>query len=193
MEQTVWVCLLCLTAGLLSHALDCSSQTAGCAGGQLRGAGLQGSNIGRTQPITRPGSRGAIGSVGHTDILQQLQVLSRQKRQLERSAPTHLGPASLPGAVSVKGFPNMLIQAERARRHLGHTGTKKKNKVKSRVGSYSLIVHDSSSPLQVTRVRRQLQEPPKKGKTGRSGAYSVLGDPVIERPKRSAQKRKNPK
>ncbi|XP_062335298.1 uncharacterized protein si:dkey-12l12.1 isoform X2 [Osmerus eperlanus] len=156
MEQTVWVCLLCLTAGLLSHALDCSSQTAGCAGGQLRGAGLQGSNIGRTQPITRPGSRGAIGSVGHTDILQQLQ-------------------------------------AERARRHLGHTGTKKKNKVKSRVGSYSLIVHDSSSPLQVTRVRRQLQEPPKKGKTGRSGAYSVLGDPVIERPKRSAQKRKNPK
>lgn len=38
------------------------------------------------------------------------QVLSRRKRQLEQRGHTHLSHSSLPGAVSVRGFPNTLIQ-----------------------------------------------------------------------------------
>ncbi|PWA18078.1 hypothetical protein CCH79_00004268 [Gambusia affinis] len=35
--------------------------------------------------------------------------------------------------------------------------------------------------FQVTRVRRQVKlDPPKRGKSGRSGAFSVLGDPQVD-------------
>lgn len=39
-----------------------------------------------------------------------LQVLFRRKRQMQRRGATHLSQSHLPGAVSVKGFPNTLIQ-----------------------------------------------------------------------------------
>lgn len=42
-----------------------------------------------------------------------LQVLFRRKRQMEQRGATHLRQAHLPGAVSVKGFPNTLIQVNR--------------------------------------------------------------------------------
>ncbi|KAG8009404.1 hypothetical protein GBF38_017681 [Nibea albiflora] len=123
MGFTIWLCVLCLQASLLSHALDCSGATQGelCVSGQT-----------------------ADG-----------QALFRRKRQLEHRGSTHLSHSSLPGAVSVKGFPNTLIQ--------------------------------------VVRARRQVKiEPPNRRNSGRSGAFSVLGDPQNdgqeERPKRSIQK-----
>ncbi|XP_070784606.1 uncharacterized protein [Enoplosus armatus] len=177
MGFTIWLCVLCLQASLLSHALDCSGATQGelCVGGQT--------------------------ADGQYDDQKQQRALSltegqvfRRKRQLERRGPTHLSHSSLPGAVSVKGFPNTLIQADRSRRHLAQAAIKKKNKRKSRVGSFSLLSNDkTSNPLQVTRARRQVKiDPPKRGKTGRSGSLSVLGDPLNDgqndRPKRSIQK-----
>lgn len=42
-----------------------------------------------------------------------LQVFFRRKRQLERRGPTHLSHSGLPGAVSVRGFPNTLIQVRK--------------------------------------------------------------------------------
>lgn len=44
-----------------------------------------------------------------------LQGMFRRKRQLERRGPTHLSPSNVPGAVSVKGFPNTLIQVNHSR------------------------------------------------------------------------------
>lgn len=165
MGFTIWLCVLCLQASLLSHALDCS------------GAG-QGEPCvrGRTADAQRDNQRPLSPAEG--------LVLLRRKRQLERRGPTHLSHFSLPGAVTVKGFPNTLIQADRSRRHLIQAANKKKNKRKPRVGSLSLLSNDKkSTPLQfqVSRARRQLKlEPPKRGSSGRSGAYSVLGDPLAE-------------
>ncbi|CAB1340691.1 unnamed protein product [Coregonus sp. 'balchen'] len=108
----------------------------------------------------------------------------------------------LPGSFSAKGFPNTLIevQTERTRRHLGQSGTKKKNKHKSRVGSFSLLSNNNPrTSLQVTRVRRQVQNERKKVKPrGRPGAFSVLARPsksasLGQRRKRSAQKKKQTK
>ena len=42
--------------------------------------------------------------------VSSLQVLLRRKRHLELRGPTHLSHSSRPGAISVKGFPNTLIQ-----------------------------------------------------------------------------------
>ncbi|KAM6977641.1 uncharacterized protein FYW47_002418 [Aplochiton taeniatus] len=142
MELTVWMCVLCLQASLLSQALDCSG----------------------TAPGTDCVTEQSDGDQG----------LGRQRRQLERRGPTHLSRSSLPGSVSVKGFPNSLILAERARRHLGQTGSKKKKSRKSRVGSFSLLSNDPTNSLQVTRARRQLKPGMKKGRSENSGAYSVL-------------------
>ncbi|CAK6971254.1 uncharacterized protein si:dkey-12l12.1 [Scomber scombrus] len=178
MGFTIWLCVLCLQASLLSHALDCSGATQGelCVSGQTADE----QNDDQRQQRALP--------------LKEGLVLFRRKRQLERRGPTHVSHSSQPGAVSVKGFPNTLIQADRSRRHLPQAATKKKNKRKSRVGSFSLLSNDkTSTPLQVTRAKRQVKnEMPKRGKSGRSGAFSVLGDPQIDeqsdRSKRSIRK-----
>ncbi|XP_038582722.1 uncharacterized protein si:dkey-12l12.1 [Micropterus salmoides] len=176
MGFTIWLCVLCLQASLLSHALDCSGATQGelCVSGQTADGQYDDQKQQRALPLT------------------DAQVSFRRKRQLERRGPTHMSHSSLPGAVSVKGFPNTLIQqTDRSRRHLIQAA---KKKPKSRVGSYSLLFNDKkSNPLQVVRARRQVKiEPPKRGKTGRSGAFSVLGDPLNDgqndRPKRSIWK-----
>ncbi|CAN9506176.1 unnamed protein product [Ophioblennius macclurei] len=168
MGFTIWLCALCLQASLLSHALDCSgsSRAEPCVRGRTADAQWED----QTQQRALPSA-------------QEL-VLFRRKRQLERRGPTHLSHFSLPGAVTVKGFPNTLIQSDRSRRHLIQAANKKKNKRKPRVGSFSLLSNDKkSTPLQfqVTRAKRQLKlEPPKRGNSGRSGAFSVLGDPQNE-------------
>lgn len=176
MGFTIWLCVLCLQASLLSHALDCSGATQGelCVSGQT----ADGQNDDQKQQRALP--------------LTEKLVLFRRKRQLERRGPTHLSHSSLPGAVSVKGFPNTLIQADRSRRHLVQAANKKKNKRKSRVGSFSLLSNDKkSTPLQVTRARRQVKIELPKRNTSRSGSFSVLGDPQNDgendRPKRSIQ------
>ncbi|XP_071341484.1 uncharacterized protein [Trachinotus anak] len=165
MGFAIWLCVLCLQASLLSHALDCSGATQGelCVSGQTADGQYDDQMQQRALPLTEG------------------LVLFRRKRQLERRGPTHLSHSSLPGAVSVKGFPNALIQADRSRRHLVQAGTKKKKRI-SRVGSFSLLSNNNkSTPLQITRARRQVKpDPPKKGKSGRSGAFSVLGDPQNE-------------
>ncbi|XP_043959854.1 uncharacterized protein si:dkey-12l12.1 [Gambusia affinis] len=167
MGFSVWLCVLCLQASLLSHALDCSEGSQGelCAAGQTADR----------QHDDKRQQRGP-------HLPEQLDLF-RRKRQLERRGPTHLSHPNLPGAVSVKGFPNTLIQADRSRRHLPQTAlNKKKNKRKHRPGSFSLLSNDkTANPLQVTRVRRQVKlDPPKRGKSGRSGAFSVLGDPQVD-------------
>ncbi|XP_029556455.1 uncharacterized protein LOC115154406 isoform X2 [Salmo trutta] len=153
MEAALWVCLsfLCLQGSLLqfTHGADCTgtSQGKNCVSGQTTG-----------------------GKMWLDDDMTSDVPLDRQKRQLGRNS-------LLPGSFSAKGFPNTLInvQTERARRHLGQSGTKK-NKYKSRVGSFSLLSNNNpSASLQVTRVRRQVQNERKKAKPkGRPGAYSLM-------------------
>ncbi|KAM4543638.1 uncharacterized protein V3H82_021528 [Fundulus diaphanus] len=166
MGFSVWLCVLCLQASLLSHALDCSEGSQGelCAGGATADR----------QHDDKRQQRGL-------HLGEQLDLL-RRKRQLERRGPTHLSHPSLPGAVSVKGYPNTLIQADRSRRHLTQAANKKKKMHKHRPGYLSLLSNDkTANPLQVTRVRRQVKlDPSKRGKSGRSGAFSVLGDPQID-------------
>ncbi|XP_050922550.1 uncharacterized protein si:dkey-12l12.1 [Lates calcarifer] len=173
MGFTIWLCVLCLQASLLSHALDCSGATQGelCVSGQTADGQYDDQKQQRALPLTEG------------------LVLLRRKRQFERRGPTHLSHSSLPGAVSVKGFPNTLIQADRSRRHLGQAANKKKKRI-SRVGSFSLLSNDKkSNPLQVIRARRQVKPtPPKKGKSGRSGAFSVLGDPQNEEQNNRSQR-----
>lgn len=169
MGFTLWLCALCLQASLLSHALHGSAASPGELSVRRRTADAQGD--GQTQPRALPFADGL--------------VLFRRKRHLERRGPAHLSHFGLPGAVSAKGFPNTLIQADRSRRHLIQAANKKKNKRKPRVGSFSLLSNnkESSTPLQfqVTRARRQLKlEPPKRGNSGRTGAYSILGNPQSE-------------
>ncbi|XP_061522762.1 uncharacterized protein si:dkey-12l12.1 isoform X2 [Phycodurus eques] len=159
MGFTVWLCLLCLQASLLSHALDCSG--------------------------------GSPADLCVNTQTTDEQVLLRRKRQLEKRGHAYPVHSNLPGVISAKGFPNSLIQADRSRRHLAQAANKKKNKRKSRVGSFSLLSNDKkSNPLQVIRARRQVtNEQPKYGNSGRSEAFSVLGDPQNDRhngrPKRS--------
>ncbi|XP_076014357.1 uncharacterized protein LOC143006897 isoform X1 [Genypterus blacodes] len=178
MGLTVWLCVLCLQASLLSHALDCSgTQREVCVSGHATDTqydDLPSADIARNQAL----------------------MLLRQRRQLERRGHTHLRHNSLPGSISVRGFPNTLIQADRARRHLAQAGNKKKSKRKSRVGSFSLLSNYPSTPLQITRARRQVPTDSAKGgrgKSGRTGAFSVLSDSKTEaqndRPKRGVQKK----
>ncbi|KAM7369994.1 hypothetical protein PAMP_011281 [Pampus punctatissimus] len=176
MGFAIWLCVLCLQASLLSHALHCSGETQGdlCVSGQTADE----QNGDQRQQRALP--------------LKEGLVFFRHKRQLERTGPTHLSHHNLPGVVSVKGSPNTLIQADRSRRHLAQTASKRKNKRKSRVGSFSLLSNMRSTPLQVTRAKRQVKNEPPKRKSGRSGAFSVLGDPQndgqADRTKRSIQK-----
>ncbi|XP_034718056.1 uncharacterized protein si:dkey-12l12.1 [Etheostoma cragini] len=178
MGFTIWLCVLCLQASLLSHALDCSGATQGelCVSGQTADGQYDDHKQQRALPLT-----------------EEL-ILFRRKRQLEQRGPTHLSHSGLPGAVSIKGFPNTLIQADWARRHLAlQAANKKKKKLKSRLGSFSLLSNDkTSNPLQVIRARRQVKIEPPKRNSGRSGAFSVLGDPLNDgqndRPKRSIKR-----
>ncbi|KAK5850214.1 hypothetical protein PBY51_014481 [Eleginops maclovinus] len=192
MGFTIWLCALCLQASLLSHALDCSAaQGELCVSAQTADAQYEDQKQQRALPL--PEGLGDVQELMPRSVVvvltvSPLQVLFRRKRQLERRGPTHMSHNSLPGAVTAKGFPNSLIQADRSRRHL------KKKPRKSRAGTYSLLSNDKTAPLQVIRVRRQEKlDPPKRANTGRSGAFSVLGDPQAdgqsERPKRSTQKR----
>ncbi|XP_071270880.1 uncharacterized protein [Salvelinus alpinus] len=183
MEAALWVFLtfLCLQGSLpqLTHGADCTgtSQGKNCVSGQTTGgkkeglARLEPSAARKTQNQKQP-QRGKLGAFSALGIRPDYDLPSvRQKRQLGRNS-------LLPGSFSAKGFPNTLIkvQTERARRHLGQSGTKK-NKYKSRVGSFSLLRNNNpSASLQVTRVRRQVQNERKKVKPrGRPGAYSLMG------------------
>ncbi|XP_052339153.1 uncharacterized protein LOC127912820 [Oncorhynchus keta] len=175
MEVALWVCLsfLCLQGSLpqLTHGADCTgtSQENNCVSGQTTGGKNEG--LVRLKPsAARKTHNQKQPQMWLGDDLQSDVLLDRQKRQLGRNS-------LLPGSFSAKGFPNTLIkvQTERARRHLGQSGTKK-NKYKSRVGSFSLLSNNPSASLQVTRVRRQVQNERKRGKPrGRVGAYSVAG------------------
>ncbi|XP_034050303.1 uncharacterized protein si:dkey-12l12.1 [Thalassophryne amazonica] len=167
-----WLCVFWLQASLLLYAVDCS----GMAQGEVH-AGLQTAD---GQHNDEKQQRALSLTVGASE---QEQVFLRRKRQLEHRGPTHMRHSSLPGTVTAKGSPNTLIQTDnRARRHLVPTGSKKKSKRKSRVGSFSLLSNNKpSTPLQLTRGRRQVKiEQPQRGKTNRSGAFSVLGDPQTE-------------
>ncbi|CAI5673399.1 unnamed protein product [Oreochromis niloticus] len=167
MGFTVWLCVLCLQASLLSHAFDCSGASRGepCVSGQT----ADGQSDDQTQQRGLP--------------LPEGLALFRRKRQLEQRDHTHLSHSSLPGAVSVKGFPKTLIQADRSRRHLVTAASKKKTKRnKLRPGSFSLLSNNKeTTPVQLIRARRQVKlDPAKRGKSGRSGAFSVLGDPQTD-------------
>ncbi|XP_037312598.2 uncharacterized protein si:dkey-12l12.1 [Pungitius pungitius] len=178
MGFTVWLCVLCLQASLLSHALDCS----GAARGEpcVRGRTADGPYDDQKEQRALPSAEGL--------------VLSRRRRQSARRGPTHLSLSSLPGSVSVKGFPHTLTQVDRSRRHLAQAASeKKKNQRKSRPGYLSLLSNDkTSNPLQVIRAKRQVKAEPPKRSSGRSGAFSVLGDPQNDgqndRPRRSTLK-----
>ncbi|XP_057680323.1 uncharacterized protein si:dkey-12l12.1 isoform X6 [Corythoichthys intestinalis] len=147
MGFTVWLCLLCLQASLLSHALDCSGGSLPDLCAKAQTAEEQTGDLGLQRPMSP----------------HEEQVQLRRKRQLERRGHAHLGHANLPGAFSVKGFPNSLIQSDRSRRHLAQAANKKKNKRKSRVGSFSLLSNDKKSNLlQVIRARRQVENEGKK-------------------------------
>nr|XP_046148255.1 uncharacterized protein LOC123991095 isoform X2 [Oncorhynchus gorbuscha] len=175
MEVALWVCLsfLCLQGSLpqLTHGADCtgSSQENNCVSGQTTGGKNEG--LVRLKPsAARKTHNQKQPQMWLGDDLPSDVLLDRQKRQLGRNS-------LLPGSFSAEGFPNTLIkvQTERARRHLGQLGTKK-NKYKSRVGSFSLLSNNPTASLQVTRVRRQVQNERKKVKSrGRVGAYSVAG------------------
>ncbi|XP_024230613.1 uncharacterized protein LOC112215645 isoform X2 [Oncorhynchus tshawytscha] len=171
MEIVLWVCLsfLCLQGSLpqLTHGADCTgtSQEKNCVSGQTTGGKNEG--LVRLKPSA---ARKTHNQKQPQMWLGDDLLLDRQKRQLGRNS-------LLPGSFSAKGFPNTLIkvQTERARRHLGQSGTKK-NKYKSRVGSFSLLSNNPSASLQVTRVRRQVQNERKRVKPrGRVGAYSIMG------------------
>ncbi|XP_077481023.1 uncharacterized protein LOC144092113 [Stigmatopora argus] len=155
-------------ASLLCHALDCS-------GGSL--ADL------RAKAQTAEEQTGDQ-SLQQLMPVHEKQVPLRHKRQLERRGHAHLGHTNLPGAISVKGFPNSFIQADRSRRHLAQAANKKKNKRKSRVGSFSLLSNDKkSNPLQVIRARRQVENEKKQPEKdfllfARPGGSSGIGNVV---------------
>ncbi|XP_029556449.1 uncharacterized protein LOC115154406 isoform X1 [Salmo trutta] len=175
MEAALWVCLsfLCLQGSLLqfTHGADCTgtSQGKNCVSGQTTG-GKNAGLVRRMPSAARKTHNHKQPQMWLDDDMTSDVPLDRQKRQLGRNS-------LLPGSFSAKGFPNTLInvQTERARRHLGQSGTKK-NKYKSRVGSFSLLSNNNpSASLQVTRVRRQVQNERKKAKPkGRPGAYSLM-------------------
>nr|XP_046212162.1 uncharacterized protein si:dkey-12l12.1 isoform X6 [Oncorhynchus gorbuscha] len=198
MEAALWVCLslLCLQGSFLqlTRGADCTgtSPVEDCVNGQTTGGKngfmrLMPSAPRETHTQKKP-------QRWKDDNILSAVPLDRQEREFGKHS-------SLPGSFSTKGFPNTLIQVqtERARRHLGQSGTKKKNKPKSRVGSFSLLSNNHSAAIQVTRVRRQLQKEKKKGKPrGRTGAYSAMDvpdkpEPLGQRRKRSPQKKNQTK
>nr|XP_046212160.1 uncharacterized protein si:dkey-12l12.1 isoform X4 [Oncorhynchus gorbuscha] len=204
MEAALWVCLslLCLQGSFLqlTRGADCTgtSPVEDCVNGQTTGGKdllLQKNGFMRLMPSApRETHTQKKPQRWKDDNILSAVPLDRQEREFGKHS-------SLPGSFSTKGFPNTLIQVqtERARRHLGQSGTKKKNKPKSRVGSFSLLSNNHSAAIQVTRVRRQLQKEKKKGKPrGRTGAYSAMDvpdkpEPLGQRRKRSPQKKNQTK
>ncbi|XP_024248832.1 uncharacterized protein si:dkey-12l12.1 isoform X2 [Oncorhynchus tshawytscha] len=199
MEAALWVCLslLCLQGSFLqlTRGADCTgtSPVEDCVNGQTTGGKKDG--FLRLMPSApRETHTQKKPQRWKDDNILSAVPLDRQEREFGKHS-------SLPGSFSTKGFPNTLIQVqtERARRHLGQSGTKKKNKPKSRVGSFSLLSNNPGAAIQVTRVRRQLQKEKKKGKPrGRTGAYSAMDvpdkpEPLGQRHKRSPQKKKQTK
>lgn len=60
------------------------------------------------------------------------------------------------GSYSVKGSPNALIQTDRSRKHLNAS---KKKPPRPRIGSYSLLSHNSvTNPLQVVRLNKHTED-----------------------------------
>lgn len=113
--------------------------------------------------------------------VSEVKLRIRRHTDPQRERGGHLGKANLPGSFSAKGFPNALIQADRSRRHL-NINRKKHVPRKSRVGTFSLLKHNPSNPLQVVRARRH------------AGAAAIPDLPplktVKQRPRRSAAKKK---
>ncbi|XP_064797921.1 uncharacterized protein si:dkey-12l12.1 isoform X2 [Oncorhynchus masou masou] len=194
MEAALWVCLslLCLQGSFLqlTRGADCTgtSPVEDCVNGQTTGGKKDG--FLRLMPSApRETHTQKKPQRWKDDNILSAVPLDRQERELGKHS-------SLPGSFSTKGFPNTLIQVQtdRARRHLGQSGTKKKNKPKSRVGSFSLLSNNPSAAIQVTRVRRQLQKEKKKGKPrGRTGDVPDKPEPLGQRRKRSPQKKKQTK
>ncbi|XP_035616034.1 uncharacterized protein si:dkey-12l12.1 isoform X1 [Oncorhynchus keta] len=208
MEAALWVCLslLCLQGSFLqlTRGADCTgtSPVEDCVNGQTTGGKKDGflrlmPSAPRETHTQKKPQRGRLEAHSVLGRWKDDNILSAVS--LDRQESEFGKHSSLPGSFSTKGFPNTLIQVqtERARRHLGQSGTKKKNKPKSRVGSFSLLSNNPSAAIQVTRVRRQLQKEKKKGKPrGRTGAYSAMDvpdkpEPLGQRRKRSPQKKKN--
>ncbi|CAL8400372.1 unnamed protein product [Arctogadus glacialis] len=90
------------------------------------------------------------GAERHSLGLMRRQRDHEPRRTPHHLSPHHLNPAGQPGAVTARGFPNTLIQADRGRRHLPAPTSGKKVKRRPRAGSFSLIVNNNpSAPLQV--------------------------------------------
>ncbi|XP_036414707.1 uncharacterized protein si:dkey-12l12.1 [Colossoma macropomum] len=112
--------------------------------------------------------------------VSEVEMRVRRHTDLDTERRGHVDQASLPGTFSAKGFPNTLIQADRSRRHL--TSNKKKHVTrKSRVGTYSLLKHNPSIPLQIVRARRH---------TGAATPHMPPLKTVKQRSRRSAAKKK---
>ncbi|KAJ8419168.1 hypothetical protein AAFF_G00006670 [Aldrovandia affinis] len=222
MEGAVLVCLLCLQGSLLVHTLKCAEKGTDeygreCAGGhsakatpaehsalkplapsgELKESGLAqlAQRVRRQTDTEKRRRRPRPGAYSLSSMVLILSTttppVSREKRQLEsgRDRPNKF---YYPGITSVTGQPMRLMLTERARRQLSHN--RKKPKHKARVGSLSLLSNSQIMTLQVTRVRRELQNDKRKKGTGRSGRHSVLGKPIPplqgQRSKRNLQPKK---
>lgn len=191
MGLSVWICVLCsvLWASVFSQALRCTPGS-GCSRGLITNDADEqytDHHVEQQRPpplLSGPEKHTQVALRRHreheswrTTPHQHHQRHPHHQHQNLQHQHLSLQP-SQPGVVTARGFPNTLIQAERARRHLPMANTKK-NKRKPRVGSFSLIINNNpSAPLQISRARRQVKtETPQRGKSTRSGAYSVLGDP----------------
>ncbi|KAG9348021.1 hypothetical protein JZ751_004041 [Albula glossodonta] len=198
--------------GIAMHAVFCSAGRRLLIGGSLLINALNCADKGTDEHREDCGSRvaladeptalrplapsGALRELGHVQPItwkpeeSKKPSTSREKRQLEGEKSHY------PGITSVSGQPmRLMMQTERSRRHL--PAHKKKPKRKSRVGSFSLLSHKQPTALQVTRVRRQLQNNKRKQKAGRTGKFSALGNSGPTQAQRSKRnlhsKKKNTK
>ncbi|KAG7275062.1 hypothetical protein CRUP_001782 [Coryphaenoides rupestris] len=193
MGLSVWICVLCsvLRAGVFSQALRCTPGSAqpGCTRGLITNDADEqytDHHVEQQRPpplLSGPErhTQGALRRHREHGSWRTTPQQHQQHQQHQHQQHVSLQP-SQPGVVTARGFPNTLIQAERARRHLPLAVNTKRGKRKPRVGSFSLIINNNpSAPLQISRARRQVKtEAPQRGKSTRSGAYSVLGDPQAD-------------
>uniref|UniRef100_A0A3B5AKD4 Agouti domain-containing protein n=1 Tax=Stegastes partitus TaxID=144197 RepID=A0A3B5AKD4_9TELE len=160
MGFTIWLCVLCLQASLLSHAFDCSGASHGelcvsrqTADEQVRDALLM-------DVIVRGGQGCSLCISHHLCCCDNTGVsaacLSRFKYCLLAANCIITNPClkrnrkepKLSGSCTASWQRKM---ADRSRRHLVQAANKKKNKRKPRVGSFSLLSNDKkSTPLQVS-------------------------------------------
>ncbi|XP_068075175.1 uncharacterized protein si:dkey-12l12.1 isoform X2 [Danio rerio] len=102
---------------------------------------------------------------------QVTEAKVRERRQAQHTQQ--------PGSYSVKGSPNTLIQIDRSRRHLNAS----KKKPRPRIGSYSLLSHNSeTNPLQVVRLSKHNEDLSHRNMSGLKSSK--------KRSRRSAPKRK---